>query len=104
MTTNQGDKTMKRLLAAVLFFALVAPAGAVEPPKPAPYPTADRLAEARAAKGQSDALAAELERELSLARFAAQQAQRAIEALIQIDLMQNAAPKEEKKAEEEPAP
>ena len=69
-------------LLALLSFA--APAWSDEPPSPAPFPVTERLAEARQAKQQADALIAELERELSLARFAAQQAVRTIEALAEI--------------------
>ena len=85
---------MIRALIILALLALAAPAWSDEPPKPAPFPVAQRLADAQQAKQQADALAAELERELSLARFAAQQAVRAIEALA--ELLKVAAPKDEK--------
>lgn len=59
----------------------------------APFPAAQRLQEAQQAKAQADALVAELERELSLARFSSQQAGRAMEALQEVQRL--TAPKAE---------
>ena len=76
---------MRRALIVFALLASAAPAWSADKPEAAtPFPVAQRLADAQQAKQQADALIAELERELSLARFAAQQAVRTIEALAEI--------------------
>ena len=98
---------MRRALFVLTFLAFALPVRAEE--VPAPFPVAERFAEASQAKQQADALVAELERELSLARFAAQQAMRSIEALAEIqqrdrDAVTKVAEETKPEPTKEPAP